>query len=71
MAVVVSSPGTVDVPLYVTLRYLSSLTGISVHTLRHWIQHGRLNQSRGLRAAGRRWLVEWAVFKAALDSGEF
>lgn len=60
-----------DEAVYLTLKQLSLRTGLSVHTLRHWVQSGRLNQGNGLRSAGSKWLVEWAVFKAALDKGEF
>jgi hypothetical protein len=58
-------------PLYLNLRQLAGKTGLSIHSLRHWIYDGRLTHDQGLRVANGRWLVEWAVFKAALDAGQF
>jgi hypothetical protein len=58
-------------PLYYNLRQLSAKTGLSIHSLRHWIYDGRLTHEKGLRLANGRWLVEWTVFKAALDAGQF
>jgi len=57
--------------LYLNLRQLAAKAGLSIHSLRHWIYDGRLTHEKGLRLANGRWLVEWAVFKAAIDAGQF
>lgn len=58
-------------PLYVDVPALSRTFGIAIDTLRHWTSNGVLTPERGLRRAGRKVLIEVAVFKAALDRGEF
>jgi len=58
-------------PIYLNLRQLAARTGLSIHSLRHWIYDGRLTHEKGLRLANGRWLVEWSIFKAALDAGRF
>ena len=58
-------------PVYVTLAAAARLSSMSRHTLYHWIRDGKLNQKTGLRKAGSRRMIEWLVFKAAIDAGEF
>jgi hypothetical protein len=45
--------------------------GLSHWTLYKWIRDARLNQARGLRRLGSRRLIDWPVFKAAIEAGEF
>lgn len=56
---------------YVSLKQAAVRAGLSKWTLYHWIAQGRLTQARGLRRLGARCNIEWAVFKAAIDRGEF
>ena len=58
-------------PVYFTLAQVAGLTNIEIKTLYDWIYHGKLNEARGLRRIGNKRLVEWAIFKAAIDQGDF
>jgi predicted DNA-binding transcriptional regulator AlpA len=57
--------------VYITLAEAARLSSLSRHTLYHWIRDGKLNKSSGLRRAGSRHMIEWLLFKAAIDAGEF
>ncbi len=62
---------TLSDPVYITLAAAARLSSMSRHTLYHWIRDGRLNKKTGLRKVGSRQMVEWSVFKSAIDGGEF
>ena len=57
--------------VYISLADAASRTGMSRWTLYHWIGEGKLTDSRGLRCIGARRMLEWLVFKEAIDRGEF
>jgi len=58
-------------PVYITLAETARLSSLSIRTLYNWIQIGKLTRERGLRKMGNKCNIEWAVFKAAIDSGGF
>jgi hypothetical protein len=45
--------------------------GLKPKTLYCWIESARLRPEHGLRHFGSRKLIDWAIFKACLDRGEF
>jgi len=45
--------------------------GFRPKTLYNWIETGKLREQHGLRRWGKRWRIEWRIFKASFDRGEF
>lgn len=66
-----SAESALSDPVYVTLAAAARLSSISRHTLYHWIRDGKLNKNTGLRKVSSRRMIEWIVFKAAIDAGTF
>jgi predicted DNA-binding transcriptional regulator AlpA len=58
-------------PVYVTLDEAARRSSLSRSTLYHWIRDKKLNKNTGLRKVGSRRMIEWVVFKAAIDAGIF
>jgi hypothetical protein len=63
-------PADIARPGWVTIEQCARLIGLNKFTLYHWRAEGRLNEATGLRRLGRRrYRVDWAVFRAAVDAG--
>ena len=58
-------------PVCLTVKQCAAKTGLSYHTLYHWIESGKLDEAHGLRRFGSRRLIDWQVFKACLERGDF
>ena len=58
-------------PVYVTLDEAARRSSLSRSTLYHWIRDKKLDKNTGLRKVGSRRMIEWVVFKAAIDAGTF
>lgn len=63
-------PADIARPGWVTIGQCAQLVGLNKFTLYHWVIEKRLNEDTGLRRLGRRrYRIDWAVFKAAVDAG--
>lgn len=66
-----TTPTEQPAAVYVSLATAASRTGMSRWTLYHWIGERKVTEERGLRRMGARRMIEWCIFKAAIDRGEF
>jgi hypothetical protein len=55
----------------VTVPTAAANLGFKAKTLYNWIESEKLRQEHGLRHFGKRWRIDWAVFKECCDRGEF
>lgn len=55
----------------VTVAEAARRIGLKPKTLYNCIEAGRIRREHGLLAWGKRWRIEWAVFKACFDTGAF
>lgn len=58
-------------PVLIPVRATASNCGFKPKTLYNWIESGKLRDEHGLQRWGRRWRIEWVVFKACFDRGDF
>jgi excisionase family DNA binding protein len=56
--------------LFLTPAQCAAQLQLSRWTIYHWIGDRKLAESHGLRRIGRRWLIDWALLKAAIDRGD-
>lgn len=58
-------------PVLISLNATAKQCGLKRKTLYNWVENGKLREEHGLRRWGKRWRVEWVVFKECFDRGEF
>jgi hypothetical protein len=46
-------------------------SGFKAKTIYCWIENQKLRNEHGLRTIGKRHRIEWPIFKACLDRGDF
>lgn len=46
-------------------------SGFKAKTIYCWIESQKLRNEHGLRTIGKRHRIEWSIFKACLDRGDF
>jgi hypothetical protein len=59
-------------PVVITVAETARRIDCKPKTLYNWIETGKLRNEHGLRRLGpARWRIDWAIFKACFDRGEF
>src|ERR1700722_5155826 len=53
----------------ISVRAAASNCGYKPKTLYNWIESGKLRNEHGLRPWGKRWRIDWAVFKPGFVGG--
>ncbi len=64
------TPSVGSEPGFLTAEQCAARLQMSRWTIYHWISDGKLDVAKGLRRVGRRRLIDWNVFKAAIERGD-
>lgn len=57
--------------ILLSVREVARKCSLAEKTIYCWIETGRLKHEHGLRTFGKRHRIDWAIFKACVDRGEF
>ena len=67
----VKGSGPETIPLLAKIPQAAKQCGFRPKTFYNWIESGKLTKEHGLRSFGREYRIDWRLFKACVDRGEF
>lgn len=67
----VKGEGADTIPLLAKISQAAQLCGFKPKTFYNWLETGKLTKEHGLRSFGREYRLDWRIFKACVDRGEF